>query len=283
MTGMTLDKGLKWAACRRWLVQSPLVFVLTVAGLGRNPLAAQEEMPCEVCHEDVTLTAPPHGDFDCIMCHSNIAEATHQDTPLQELGGSDICAQCHDETVQSLEPSVHGGLLECTDCHGEAHLVVSPRDLTSPTSPLRQIQSCGGCHDAEHLIDRYVGSVHGHALVVSGLINAPSCSDCHGSHAVYPASDSRSAVSSRHVPETCGTCHLYILETWQKQSAHGRRWLEGKEAPVCTTCHSSHDVQEPDQGDQRLQPDEARPAGTRSERGDEGDSLVAPLSRSPSR
>ncbi|MDH3628366.1 MAG: cytochrome C, partial [Acidobacteriota bacterium] len=102
------------------------------------------------------------------------------------------------------------------------------------------------------VLDEYMGSVHARALLVKGLVSAPSCSDCHGAHDIWPRSDDRSSFARSNVPATCGTCHQYILETWREESAHGIAWAGGEKSPVCTTCHQSHDVVPPNIGDARL-------------------------------
>lgn len=221
--------------------------------LAASAAAATPDQPmaCGACHE-TSLQNSVHQDFDCADCHSNIQDVPHGESPLEELGGAELCAQCHDDVAETAAASVHGGIVDCVACHGDAHAVRSPSDLSSTTAPLQQIQTCARCHDSPQLMDGYLRSVHGRALVVAGLINAPSCSDCHGSHSIFGPSDRRSKVAGAEVPNTCGACHTYLLNTWRDESAHGQVWLEGKEGPVCSTCHSSHTVMEPRFADQRL-------------------------------
>ncbi len=222
------------------------------AGAAAPSFFQDESSSCDACHE-TTLQGSVHQDFGCSDCHSNIVAGPHQEAPLTELGGNQICAQCHDSALEAVDKSVHGGVLACMDCHGQPHEVRSPGDVASLVNPLKQIQTCGQCHDSNGLMDGYLRSVHGRALVVSGLINAPSCSDCHGAHSILAPSQPDSTVSAGNVPNTCGTCHQYLLTTWRDKSSHGRAWKEGKSGgPVCTTCHSSHTVMEPRAGKQRL-------------------------------
>ena len=126
-------------------------------------------------------------------------------------------------------------------------------DLASPMAPVQQYQVCGGCHeDPPELLTGYLGSEHSRALLVSGLVMAPSCSDCHGAHDVFAKDDERSAIAWSAVPETCGSCHQLILDSWVEGSAHGRAWSDGQlEAPTCVTCHTSHTIQEPTSDDER--------------------------------
>jgi cytochrome b subunit of formate dehydrogenase len=228
-----------------------LVFIFHLAAIP-SILGAPQDIPCSLCHDDVSLVSSVHEIFDCASCHSNIEEMPHQESSLAQLSGVDLCSQCHADAASELEDSVHDQVVDCQSCHGKSHEVLPLADLASPMSPLKQIQVCNSCHDAEELIDGYLGSVHGRALVVSGLVNAPSCSDCHGSHSILPPSDEGSAVSHQKLPSTCGSCHQYIVATWEKESAHGQAWTRNLEGPICSTCHSSHRVMEPRAAGQRL-------------------------------
>jgi cytochrome b subunit of formate dehydrogenase len=228
----------------------PLVFVLLTLPLALTPASAQES-GCQDCHDDVTVAAAPHGDFDCSDCHSNVSSDDHPDDPLAELGGAAICAQCHD-VGEALQASSHKDQ-SCEDCHGPAHAVTPVDDPQSPLSPLQQFKTCGKCHDKPaDLVPGYLASVHAKALLVDGLANAPTCSTCHGSHDILPPDDAQSTVSHHNVPETCGSCHRFILDTWEK-STHGQEWTKGNaDAPVCITCHTAHQIVPPMSAQQRL-------------------------------
>jgi cytochrome b subunit of formate dehydrogenase/nitrate/TMAO reductase-like tetraheme cytochrome c subunit len=117
-----------------------------------------------------------------------------------------------------------------------------------------QARACGTCHEEKEVLDAFLGSVHARALLRSGLTEvAPSCSDCHGAHDVLPADAEGSRVADAQVPETCGTCHQGVLREWRESSAHGAAWAAGNaEAPVCTTCHASHEIVRPTDEGARL-------------------------------
>ncbi len=208
---------------------------------------------CKTCHQAISVTSPPHGNLECTDCHTNIQRIPHQKSPLKELSGSDICSRCHKDAVRVVKESIHAAAAGCQGCHGEAHQILRVKDPASPMSPMTQIKTCGQCHDATPgLIDGYLQSVHGKAMVIKRFVTAPTCTDCHGSHGIFPPSDSRSTVFTKNVPQTCGTCHREILKVWTEQSAHGQAWKKGQEGPVCITCHNSHQVQRPSTGVARL-------------------------------
>jgi len=82
----------------------------------------------------------------------------------------------------------------------------------------------------------YRQSVHGRA-VASGNEKAAACSDCHGSHAIFPSQDARSKINHWNLPATCGQCHSEIAKTYL-ESVHGQAMKAGVSgAPVCSDCH----------------------------------------------
>lgn len=211
---------------------------------------ARAQIACSDCHEVELAPAAVHAVLGCADCHSDVTDYPH---PEEMLLGDDVCAQCHG-AGGDLEESVHGGVLSCEECHGSPHEILPLGDLDSRMSPVKQPSVCGECHETEEgLIEGYLDSVHGRALLRSGLVAAaPSCSDCHGAHSIRPVAEEDSLVSHRHVPETCGHCHEGILREWE-ESAHGDAWQAGSdEGPVCITCHASHEVERPYEREARL-------------------------------
>jgi cytochrome b subunit of formate dehydrogenase len=93
---------------------------------------------------------------------------------------------------------------------------------------------------------QYIESMHGRGLISKGLIIAPSCNDCHGVHDIWEVEDPRSRINRRNIPHTCGVCHVGVQTTYEK-SVHGALLASGDEAaPVCSSCHSAHDIVRPE-------------------------------------
>jgi len=223
---------------------SLLAAALAALFLVSAPANAQD-IDCGECHEDVSFTSTAHPDVTCQECHTNVT-AAHEDADLEPLSDADSCGECHGSTLRSTKRSVHGGEAGCNDCHGAPHDIHEVADFASAVSSVNQIQNCGACHDEPaELIDGYLTSEHGKALLLSGLVNAPSCSDCHGSHRIVEADKSKAATSHENSPELCGSCHLLLLNEWQDNSAHGLAWQAGEEGPVCVDCHASHAIGDP--------------------------------------
>jgi hypothetical protein len=95
----------------------------------------------------------------------------------------------------------------------------------NPSSPVNAAnvssQTCGPCHGDARMAQRYdlpadrvpsyADSYHGLALQ-GGKLTAANCASCHGVHAIYRSSDSRSTVNSANLAKTCGACHKGVSE-----------------------------------------------------------------------
>lgn len=214
--------------------------------------ASGQDIDCAECHEDVAFDSPAHPDLVCLDCHTNVT-SEHDTKDLAPLTDEESCAECHGSVARATWRSVHQGQAGCNDCHGEPHFIHEIADFESAVSPVNQIKNCGGCHDdPPELVDGYLTSEHGKALLLSGLVSAPSCSDCHGGHRIAEVDDKRAPMTHENSPEMCGECHTLLLEDWKEQSAHGLAWQAGEEGPVCTDCHSSHQIIDPTNAASRL-------------------------------
>jgi len=247
---------------------------------------------CLACHQDTSLTRadgravaavdPPqyagsvHGGFDCVMCHVDVADT---ELPHPETLAPVACAMCHDEPATLYERSIHAEARNghpdspaatCADCHG-THDIKGSGDPTSRTYHLNLPDTCGHCHGNPDVIQRghieigdvsslYADSIHGRALTRSGLIVAPNCADCHGSHDILRLNNPESLVHRPNVPATCGRCHEGVNHEFEV-SVHGERLASGNPtAPACHDCHTAHAIQRAETESWRL--DVIRECGT---------------------
>jgi cytochrome b subunit of formate dehydrogenase len=239
---------------------------------------ANSTASCLDCHSDKKLTMKKdghvvslfvneaefsksmHGTLDCTDCHDGFDgdSIPHKSrmTPVD-------CASCHEKEGKLYATSIHGvshamgpsGAATCTSCHG-AHYIVPVKQIDSPVSKLNLPETCGKCHSNKSLTDRYRiansravsqyrDSIHGRALIQMGLILAPSCNDCHGVHDIKRSVDEDSRTNHANIAKTCGQCHVGIEKTYN-QSIHGQLLLKGDpRGPVCSDCHSAHEIQKP--------------------------------------
>ena len=199
-----------------------------------------------------------HGKLGCVDCHADITAVPH----VAKLRPAQ-CVSCHAQPAAQYATSIHGmshqlgasGAATCTSCHG-SHDIVPVKHADSPVFKFNLAKTCGTCHDDPKLTadyrmgqqkasGHYLDSIHGRALVKMGLVVAPSCNDCHGVHDIKRSIDQASRVNHANVATTCGKCHVGIEDIY-KSSTHGKLLAKGgKAGPVCTDCHSSHDIEKP--------------------------------------
>jgi hypothetical protein len=179
---------------------------------------AQEDADCLSCHEDKGLTGS-HGGRTMSVYVSDAAFKS-------SIHGSNGCVSCHADLAGAEFP------------HAED---VAPVD-------------CGSCHSGEQAEESK--SLHGKAAARGDKL-APTCKNCHGTHAILPRSDHNSPTSPLKIPYLCGKCHQEgspvqkqrvihqdnILENFS-ESIHGEGLLRKGliVAPNCASCHTGHSI-----------------------------------------
>jgi cytochrome c3-like protein len=141
---------------------------------------------------------------NCSDCHGSHGIRPRTD-PTSRVFREHIpqtCGTCHAGIQKIYATSVHGKnqAAVCTDCHS-AHQI---RRVEGAPWQLDAIRECGHCHQGE--LKTYRETFHGKVTEL-GFTRVAKCADCHGSHAILPASDPRSTVAAGRLVETCGQCH----------------------------------------------------------------------------
>ena len=228
---------------------------------------------CLACHSDTSLSHDENGKsvslhvdpqmfkdsihgsmFTCVDCHTDVKSAAHETTPKKIS-----CASCHADEQAAYDRSFHGKAVaggnlnaaKCVDCHGSPHELLPASDPKSRVHHANIPATCGSCHSQSFVMEKnglsvqmvasYQASVHGHA-VAAGSEKAAVCTDCHGTHEILDAKDSKSPIFKFNVPQTCGKCHTDVSKEFQ-QSIHGTAVAQGNwQAPVCTDCHGIHSI-----------------------------------------
>jgi cytochrome b subunit of formate dehydrogenase len=242
---------------------------------------AAEAIPndkCLECHSDKDLTkdladgktvslfvdekvrqTSVHADLACADCHGDLTAEHPDDAKVPKPVN---CAACHESQEEQYKTSIHGmsrsrgpsGAASCTSCHG-THEMLSPKNPNSPTFKLNLSRTCAKCHDNARInkeydmppdvAAHYQDSIHGRGVAKMGLVVAPSCNDCHGVHDIARSVDRSSPINKANLAKTCGKCHLGIEEIYNK-SVHGKLLAKGdSRGPVCTDCHSAHEIENP--------------------------------------
>jgi len=171
------------------------------------------------------------------------------------------CLKCHDKegeqktldnneklslhvSTKAFEASEHRKT-ECEDCHSDIDAKTHGKKKKSIESKrsysLSMKDTCRECHKKP--FKTYEDGLHA-TLVKAGDEKAPLCSDCHKSHAL------RSVKILQPIEATpCASCHEDIYKAYARD-VHGlERAAKGKVAPICASCHKTHDVKAASFGD----------------------------------
>lgn len=202
-----------------------------------------------------------HADLDCTDCHSQVDMDDHPSAAAAIVN----CGDCHPDVEELYVESVHsrkhdeGNKLApfCYDCHG-SHNIRSHSDPNSPITRLHIPLMCARCHSTVQGVrllgvgeqapyEAYKSSIHGKLILEDQVEAAAICSDCHEPHRQLRKFDPRAEIFKSNIPFTCGKCHDEITKVFEG-SVHGQAVRAGNfEAPVCTDCHSEHNILPPDE------------------------------------
>ena len=196
-------------------------------------------------------TASPN--LECQGCHA-------PGKTLPYLGGARFHTQAHEAYDLGFHArAIQGGrkAATCTDCHarnGDMSTMLPPGERNSTINRNNIADTCGRCHGDKSVMqgsgisDRpflsYRESVHAKAIA-PGNTTAAVCTDCHNSHDILPAADSRSPIAKVNIPVTCSKCHEAESAEFM-QSVHGHAVARGvSRSPGCTDCHGIHGITSP--------------------------------------
>ncbi|NJK88805.1 MAG: hypothetical protein HC923_04990 [Myxococcales bacterium] len=232
--------------------------VFTLEDGSRHPVFVDRDVLADSVHAEK---------LECADCHRNKKDYPHASISAAtarayRIEQSDACNQCHYEYYDDLRDSMHFEARNradpdaptCVDCHG-AHDVKDSKELRLVVN-----QECAKCH--EDIAKEYETSVHGKGLT-EGLEDVPTCTDCHGAHAISATKDRAFEAGSYLV---CATCHgddekmakydisPNVLKTYLDDFHGVSNHLYVNvgnipEAPMatCGDCHGVHDVKEFDE------------------------------------
>ncbi len=222
--------------------------------------------------DEAILDGSVHEDLLCTDCHrgaKDFEDFPHNDGEPLELN----CGGCHEDVLEEYDASIHGiwhakgdkEAATCKDCHGN-HDILASSDRESRTNVFNLHKTCARCHESKVILETrpidydqavpdFIDSIHGKALLVDGLVVAPTCNNCHGVHDILPKENPDSHINREAVPDTCGKCHVLVEDIFN-ESVHGKSLSShDSSAPICTTCHQSHVSDLPYSAEFRLQAD----------------------------
>ncbi len=225
-----------------------------------------EGEPLSLYVDPDAYAASTHRDVACAQCHSEVQ--VNRRRPCETITSEVDCGICHAQQVDEFRGSTHGTLQakgdpaapRCTTCHTK-HEVRSHSDPTAPTYARNVPDLCARCHAAgkpaavrvdrsglipegqsHDIVESYLGSIHGRALIDAGLVVTATCADCHGAHSEAPPTDPSSPVARENIPATCGKCHHGIEEKFRKSIHFIGEPTDEHPLPTCEDCHTSHQI-----------------------------------------
>ena len=172
-------------------------------------------------------------DADCMRCHNNQV--------LKSKDGRSMYVKQHE-----VQGSRHAKIA-CSQCHSEVNA-----SRVRACETITQKVDCSKCH--EEVGQQYQRSKHGQLFAASDK-NAPTCRECHGTHAILGKRDPRSVTFPTNVPQLCGKCHRegekaavrytgqqHDIISHYQESIHGKGLLKSglTVTATCTNCHTSH-------------------------------------------
>jgi hypothetical protein len=193
-----------------------------------------EAMVCTTCHSAHAIAHISGGNVSkseeqyCLRCHAS-------EKHMSFKNGEVVSIQVK---VSELRDSPHKNV-GCSDCHFGFSADEHPRRLfrSSRQYSLASSEICRRCH--YDMYSKSAESVH-YAMLSAGNLEAPTCIDCHGGHAVSSLGSNRLGIVQK-----CKTCHNQVYEVFAR-SVHGSALFKenNKDVPICIDCHSSHSIKD---------------------------------------
>lgn len=216
-----------------------------------NSIHKSEQIRCKDCHGG-----------DASSEDMNKAHGGDYKGILEKKLSLELCASCHSD-LKKMKPyglpadqyalymtSFHGirfaegdnNSAVCTDCHG-SHTITKSNDPMNPVYKTNIARTCSNCHDNKTIMKNYtvssgagyeyLKSIHADELYKKGNRQAPTCTDCHGTHGAAPP-------GVADVAKVCGQCHRDARDYFL-QSPH-KKAMDSRQIPECVACHDNHKV-----------------------------------------
>lgn len=175
-------------------------------------------------------------DADCMHCHADEKLRRARDGESMHVNAGEVGHSRHSKVA-------------CSQCHSEVNA-----SRVRPCETISRGVDCTSCH--EEIGKQYASSTHGQ-LNSKHDPNAPTCKECHGTHAVLGKQDPLSASFPTNVPSLCARCHRegqkaavrytgtqHEIITNYRESIHGNGLLKAglTVTATCTSCHTAHRV-----------------------------------------
>jgi cytochrome b subunit of formate dehydrogenase len=185
----------------------------------------------------------------CLGCHGNEGfSAPREDGTEHRLDiseekfsssahGKRQCTECHADIKEVPHTNIGRHMVSCVQCHQTLWSKAQSEGKTAESARLGMVVE---------RIDHFMNSIHARPSITDQSRTNATCYNCHNPHYVYPIGTPGHAEWRRDLPNTCGKCHVKPREEYLT-SVHAKEAVEGNNpgAPVCSDCHTAHDVENP--------------------------------------
>jgi len=193
---------------------------------------------CVDCHQPHKIRrvfyAQGLADQDCLNCHEKRDLKSGVDGHSLYVNYDDISTSIHAK-------------IACSQCHATVNSA-----KIRPCEGITAKVDCASCH--AEVGEDYKISTHG-KLFASNDKNAPTCSECHGTHHVLGKLNSKAPSFATNIPILCARCHREgeqaavryvgseknIINSYT-ESIHGKGLMKSglTVTATCTDCHTAH-------------------------------------------
>ena len=158
----------------------------------------------------------------------------------QELAGSELCAQCHEDLYKNFEKTPHwkttfdkrgeAGGEGCETCHGPGRAHIEGQGDPAKIFGFKKVaaskivERCLACHQ--------YGEEHSNFLRSAHKTSDVSCLDCHSAHHFAE----KQFLLRRTQPQLCYSCHQETIAEFSRPFHH----RVNEKLVRCTDCHNQH-------------------------------------------
>ncbi len=185
----------------------------------------------------------------CLGCHGNegfaVPGANGRTRSLHVVGdkfqqsvhGKRLCVECHRDITEIPHEKGVQHKVSCVQCHEDLWEAAKKENKTKEFARLGVVVE---------QIDHYMRSIHARPSRADQSRTNATCYNCHDAHYVYPKDSPGRADWRLNLPNVCGKCHSEQRVEYL-DSVHGRQVIGNANpaAPICSDCHTTHDVDRP--------------------------------------
>ncbi len=221
------------------------VFVLTALFIA--PPSSMAAEPADTAAQWAADAPEPIKSEVCLGCHGlegfSVPRGDGTFRPVHvsvekfknSVHGGRECTECHKDIKDIPHSNIGKTQVGCVKCHQDLWAKAVKENKTAPNAKLGNVVQA---------IGHFMKSVHARPSMTDQSRTNATCYDCHDAHYVYPKGSGGRNEWRRTLPNACGKCHAKEKEGYLT-SVHAKEALEkaDPDAPVCSDCHNSHDVE----------------------------------------